>query len=86
MVSMKTMMNLMMISFLHFIYIEIQCNMQFFTLKILIYISGIIGSTTFSQNDILTEYHKRNSLGLLPLDIYELRQKNSCFEEGQTKF
>ena len=32
--------------------------MQFVTLKILTYISGIIGSTTFFQNDILTEYHK----------------------------
>ena len=32
--------------------------MQFVTLNNLTYISGIIGSTTFSQNDILTEYHK----------------------------
>ena len=29
--------------------------MQFVTLNILTYISGIIGSTAFSQNDILTE-------------------------------
>ena len=34
---------------------EIQCNMQFVTLNNLTYISGIIGSITFSQNDILTE-------------------------------
>ena len=34
---------------------EMQCNMQFITLNILAYISGIISSTTFSQNDILTE-------------------------------
>ena len=39
----------------YFIHIEIQCNMQFFTLNILIYISGIIGSTTFSQHEILIE-------------------------------
>ena len=32
--------------------------MQFVTLNILTYISGTIGSTTFSQNDILTEQHK----------------------------
>ena len=32
--------------------------MQFVTLNILTYISGIIGSTTFSENDILTEQHK----------------------------
>ena len=37
---------------------EIQCNMQFVTLNNLTYISGIIGSITFSQNDILTEQHK----------------------------
>ena len=52
---MTPMMNLTMISILNFIYIEIQCNMQFVTLNILTYISGIIGSTTFSQNNILTE-------------------------------
>ena len=51
-------MNLTMISILNFIYIEVQCNMQLVTLNILIYFSGMIGSTTFSQNDILTEYHK----------------------------
>ena len=33
--------------------------MQFVTLNILTYISGIIGSTTFSQNDILTEQQTR---------------------------
>ena len=32
--------------------------MQFFALNILTYISGIIGSTTFSENDILTEQHR----------------------------
>ena len=32
--------------------------MQLVTLNILTYISGIIGSTTVSQNDILTEQHK----------------------------
>ena len=55
---MTTMMNLTMISILNFIYIEIQCNGQFVTLNILTYISGIIGSTTFSQNDILSQQHK----------------------------
>ena len=33
--------------------------MQLVTLNILTYISGIIGSTTFSENDILTEQHKK---------------------------
>ena len=83
---MTTMVNLTMIIILNFIYIKIQCNMQFVTLNILIYISGTIVSSTFFQNDILTEKHKRNSLDLLSLDIYKLRQKISCFEEGQTKF
>ena len=32
--------------------------MQFVTLNILTYIPGIIGSTTFSQNQILNEWHK----------------------------
>ena len=33
----------------------LHCNMQFVILNTLTYISGTIGSTTFSQNDILTE-------------------------------
>ena len=52
---MKTMMNLTMISILNNVYIEIQCSMQFVTLNILTYVSGTIGSTTFSQSNILTE-------------------------------
>ena len=44
---------------------EIECNMKFVTLNVLAYISGIIDSITYPQNDILTD--------LLPLYIYKLR-------------
>ena len=47
--------ELKMISILNNVYIEIQCSMQFVTLNILTYVSGTIGSTTFSQSNILTE-------------------------------
>ena len=40
-------MNLTMINIFNFIYLDIQCNMQYVTLNTLIYISGIIDYFTF---------------------------------------
>ena len=58
--------------------------MQFVTLNVLTYIFRIIDSINFCQNDMFTEYH-RNSLNLLPLDIYKLRQENFCFDLPEGK-
>ena len=60
--------------------------MQLVTLNILTYISGIIGSTAFSQNDILTEEHKETGWIYYLWIFTNHVKKNFCFEEGQTKF
>ena len=76
-VSRTTIMNLRKISILSFICIKIQFNMQLVTLNIC--------STTFLQNDNLTEWHKE-TIWIYYLWIFTNYVKKTRFEEGQTKF